>query len=327
MGYVGAGSPPPPAVEVVRSGIVESVHRAHVAVVDPDGQLTHFAGDPWVRSYPRSTLKPVLAAAMVELGFQPADAEQAALAASSHSGEDFHVAGVESMLDHFGLTPGALRNTPDWPFDEQARVAWIAAGNSKSSVAANCSGKHTAMLATCLANDWPLEGYLDPEHPLRGALADAVSQATGCDPDDVGVDGCGAAVWAVPLTGLARAFAALTAADEGSPGRIIADGMRAAPEFVGGTRRESTALMRSFPGMVAKDGADGVYGATLPDGRGVAIKIEDGAGRARPAAIGGVCLQLGLDADALAPIVAWEPVSGGGVPVGEMRPVVQLSEA
>ena len=182
------------------------------------------------------------------------------------------------------------------------------------------------MLATCLANDWPLEGYLDPEHPLRGALADAVSQATGCDPDDVGVDGCG------------RRWGG--AADRPGAGLRGPDGRRRRIPGTNHRRRDagSTGIRRrhptrvdgadaQLPGMVAKDGADGVYGATLPDGRGVAIKIEDGAGRARPAAIGGVCLQLGLDADALAPIVAWEPVSGGGVPVGEMRPVVQLSEA
>lgn len=325
MAFIGSGIAPPVAVEVVRGGRVESVHRAHIAVTDPAGELTMAAGDPTVRVYPRSALKPVLASIMVAHGFVPEHQQAAALAASSHSGEDFHQAGVTAMLQAVGLTPAALHNTPDWPFDEDAKVAWIAAGRPKTSLAANCSGKHAAMLSTCVANGWSTDDYLDPSHPLPVALASGVAAAVGDSVSDAGTDGCGAAIWAVPLVGLARAFGALVTASSGSPAAVIADGMRAAPEYVGGTRRDATALMRAFPGLLAKDGADGVYAAALPDGRGVAIKIEDGAARARPAAIAGTLRALGLDPQPLAAIADWEKVLGGGVPAGRMRPAVTLT--
>lgn len=326
MRYIGSGVPAPPAVEVVRGGIIESVHRAHIAVVGPDGRLLQAAGDPEVRVFARSSLKPLIAAAMVDLGFRPSSPQSAALSAASHSGEPFHVASVQAMLAAVGLNADALANTPDWPFDETARVAWIAGGGQKTRLHANCSGKHAAMLTTCVVNGWDVGSYLSPSHPLPMALGEAVAASTGADPADVAVDGCGAAIWAVPLVGLASAFAGLAAAAPGSSQRVIADGMRAAPEFVGGSRREATELMRAFPGMIAKDGADGVYAATLPDGRGVALKLEDGAPRARPAAIAGTLALLGLDPAALAPVLDWEKVNGGGRPVGQMRPVMELRE-
>lgn len=326
MRYIGDGAPAPAAVEVVRGDIVESVHRAHIAVVAPDGTLTQAAGDPQVAVFARSSLKPLLATAMVELGYQPQSPQIAALSASSHSGEPIHVATVEAMLAAAGLTTADLGNTPDWPFDEAARVAWIAGGGQKTRVHANCSGKHAAMLTTCQVNGWDTATYLEPTHPLPVALGQAVATMTGADPADVSVDGCGAAIWAVPLAGLARGFAAMASAEAGSPGRVIADGMRAAPEFVGGSHRESTTLMTTFPGMIAKDGADGVYAAVLPDGRAVAIKVEDGAARARPAAIAGTCALLGLDEGELAQVLDWEKVNGGGHPVGRMRPVMVLRD-
>ena len=326
MRYIGDGAPAPAAVEVVRGGIVESVHRAHIAVVAPDGTVLQAAGDPQVAVFARSSLKPLLATAMVEMGYRPTSPQIAALSASSHSGEPSHVAMVEAMLAAVDLTAAALGNTPDWPFDEAARVAWIASGGEKTRVHANCSGKHAAMLTTCLVNGWDTATYLDSSHPLPIALGDAVAAMTGANPADVSVDGCGAAIWAVPLAGLARGFAAMAAAEPGSAGRLIADGMRTAPEFVGGSHRESTTLMQTFPGMIAKDGADGVYAAALPDGRAVAIKVEDGAARARPAAIAGTLARLGLDEEALAPVLDWEKVNGGGRPVGWMRPVMVLRD-
>ncbi|MCB9411636.1 MAG: asparaginase [Actinobacteria bacterium] len=325
MGYLGESVPAPVAVEVVRGGIVESVHRAHIAVASADGELLAAAGDPHVAAFARSSLKPILAQAMVEFGYRPSSHAEAALAASSHSGEAFHIAGVEGMLTSIGLSPADLANTPDWPFDEVERVDWIATGGRKSRIAANCSGKHAAMLATCVANDWPTAGYLDHSHPLPTALGEFVAEATGADPAAVAVDGCGAAIWPVPLVGLARAFAALGQARPNSAGGIIADGMRAEPDYVAGHRREATALMRTFPGLVAKDGADGMYAAALPDGRGVALKISDGGARARPAAIAGTLVELGLDPELLAPIASWEQVLGGGRPAGEIRPTVRLT--
>lgn len=325
MAFIGTGAPPPVAVEVIRGNHVESVHRAHIAITDPDGTLILHAGNPAIEVYPRSALKPVLAAAMITLGFAPATPAAAALAASSHSGEDFHQAGVTEMLQQVGLTPEALRNTPDWPFDETAKVAWIAAGHQQSSLAANCSGKHAAMLSTCVANGWRTDDYLDPTHPLTTALNSSVAAQVGDDVGTAATDGCGAPIWPIALSVLAGAFSRLATAPTGSPERTIADGMRTAPEYVGGTRRDATALMRAFPGLLAKDGADGVYAAALPDGRGVALKVEDGSARARPAAIAGTLLALGLDPEPLARIADWEKVLGGGLPAGRLRPVVTLA--
>lgn len=321
---IGQGATPPIAVEVRRGPLVESVHRAHIAVTDADGRLTHHCGDPEALIYARSSLKPLLAAAMTRLGFAPRTPQHAALAASSHSGEPFHLEGVQAMLEFVGLGAEDLDNTPDWPFDEEQKLRVVAAGGRKSRLAANCSGKHAAMLATCSANGWPIHGYRSPNHPLQLALAEQIADMTGADPGQFGVDGCGALIWATPLSGLAAAFSALVGADADDPAAVIRDGMREAPEYVAGTTRDATALMRSLPGAIAKDGADAVYTAGLPDGTGIAIKIEDGGARARPAAIYGTLVALGLPADQLQPVIAGDRVLGGGEPAGQLRSVVRL---
>lgn len=313
----------PVAVEVIRGGIVECVHRAHIAVVDRTGELLAWAGDPQVMMLPRSTLKPLLAVGLVELGFAPERQEQLAVAASSHSGEAFHVEAVTAILSSIGLGPDALANTADWPFDADARDAYIASGGAKDSVHANCSGKHAGMLAACLAQGWDIDDYLSLEHPLQQALAAAVSAQVGQQLSAVTVDGCGAPVWAMPLRAMATGFAGLAAAGRNSAAATVADAMRAHPEYVGGSHRDVTELMRAVPGLVAKDGAEAVYCAGLPDGRGVAIKVEDGGGRARPAVIAGTLSELGIDG--LDEIEHWERVLGGGDPQGEVRSQVRLT--
>lgn len=312
------------AVEVVRGGIVEAVHRAHIAVVAPDGALTHYAGDPEALTFPRSSMKPVFAVTMAGLGFEPGDDRLTALSASSHSGEQMHVEAVQQILADAGLTADDLANAPDWPFDEQARIAWIAGGGQKTRLHANCSGKHAAMLATCVANGWQTDGYLSPDHPLQQALTDAVAQMCGADPAAFSIDGCGALVWSVPLAGLARAFSAIAQAPAGDPGHLVAEAMRSRPEFVGGSRREVTTLMRAVPGLIAKDGADCVYAAALPDGTAVALKVEDGSARVRPAVIAGTLAAMGVPAEDLVAVSEWEEVTGGGQRVGEYRCVVSL---
>ena len=323
MSSIGAGQAPPVAVTVVRGGTTESVHRAHIAVVDPDGQLVAYAGDPGVTILPRSTLKPLLSTAMVDLGLALDSTAMLAVASSSHSGEDMHVAAVQAILAAAGLDEDKLANTPDWPFETNAREEYIAGGGAKSRVRANCSGKHAAMLTVCAQRGWPLTGYLAPDHPLQVALAQSVSTMVGHDLSAPTVDGCGAPVWALPLQALARGFAELASADPDSPAGLVSAAMRANPEYVGGSHRDVTELMRAIPGLVAKDGAEAMYCAGLPDGRGVAIKIEDGGGRARPAVIAGTLSALGLDG--LEPIASWEGVLGGGIPAGEVVPTVTLT--
>lgn len=323
MSSIGAGQAPPVAVKVVRGGTTESVHRAHIAVVTADGTLTAYAGDPDVTILPRSTLKPLLSTAMVGLGLALDPPELLAVASSSHSGEDMHAAAVRAILAASGLSEELLANTPDWPFETTAREEYIAAGGLKSTVRANCSGKHAAMLTVCLQQGWPTAGYLDPAHPLQQALARAVSELVDHDLSAPTVDGCGAPVWSLPLKSLARGFAYLASGAPDSPAGLVSAAMRAHPDYVGGSHRDVTELMRAVPGLVAKDGAEAMYCAGLPDGRGVAIKIEDGSGRARPAVIAGTLSELGFDG--LEQISNWEGVLGGGVPAGEVVPTVVLN--
>ena len=321
---VGFGMAPPIAVEVVRGERVESVHRAHVAVVDVTGTVLASAGDPQVAVYPRSALKPLFAVAMLQAGLTLTRTDYLALAASSHSGEPIHVETVLAMLAEAGCSEADLANTPGWPYDERARVAWIATGGEKTRVHANCSGKHSAMLATCVRNGWPRTGYTQPGHPLVAALGGGLAAQVGVELADPATDGCGAPVWMMPLAALATGYARLANAHAGTPARAVADAMRDHPEFVGGTRRDVTEIMRHLPGVVAKDGADGVYAAGLPDGRGVAVKVEDGSTRAIPATMAAALIAAGFDATALAPVLAWEKVLGGGEPAGEMRARISL---
>jgi L-asparaginase II len=182
----------------------------------------------------------------------------------------------------------------------------------------NCSGKHAGMLLTAVQTGADPRTYLDPAHPVQRAVEDALADLTGETPTGPAVDGCGAPLWAVSLAGLARAFGRLALGGQPAEARV-ADAVRAHPELVSGTRRDELALHRGLPGVVAKAGAESVYAVGLPDGRGVALKIDDGGTRARPVAMAAVLQRLGLVADVL-DAQASVPVLGGGRPVGEVRP-------
>jgi L-asparaginase II len=182
----------------------------------------------------------------------------------------------------------------------------------------NCSGKHAAMLATCVHNDWPVHDYLDPAHPLQQRIRDTHVELAGEPVTVTVVDGCGAPQFGISLRGLARAFAALVTAPPGSPPRRVADAMRARPDLVGGTGRDVTRLMSGAPGVLAKDGAEGVYAAALPSGAAVAVKIADGAARARMPVLVAALRRLGLEAHVLDEL-ATHPVLGGGEQVGTLH--------
>lgn len=254
------------------------------------------------------------------------DGELLALAAASHSGEDFHVAGVRAILASAGLTEEDLQCPPDYPLDEQANRAMIAAGARPDRIHMNCSGKHAAMLATCVAAGWPTQSYRDPDHPLQLEIKSALSGLAGEPVAAVGVDGCGAPLMAISVTGLARAFRAVVLAEPGTAERAVADAMRAYPEWTSGTTRPERALMKAVPGLLLKSGADGVEGFALADGRAGAFKIEDGAARGRVPVTTALLRALGAEAepgadvDALAAL-ATSPVYGGGQVVGEIRAV------
>ncbi|MET8253552.1 asparaginase [Micromonospora sp. NPDC005197] len=309
-----------PLAEVVRSGFVEGAHRGSVVVLDAAGVPLATAGDVTAPIFPRSASKPMQAIGMLRAGLTLTDPADLALVSASHAGEDFHLARVGALLDRAGLDASALHCPPDLPVGAAAREAVLRAGGGPSRVQMNCSGKHSGMLLTCEAAGWPRDGYWRPEHPLQQGLRAAIEEFTGEQAAAVGVDGCGAPVLAVSLTGLAGAYLRLVGAEPGSAPRTVADAMRAHPEIVGGTQADDTRLMRGVPGLLAKVGAEGVFAVGLPGVGAVALKIDDGADRARMPVLVSALRRLGVDAPVLAEY-AEVPLFGGGVPVGAVRPL------
>lgn len=305
--------------EVVRSGMVESRHHGSVVALGPDGTVVLAVGETDTAMYPRSANKPAQAAAMLRCGL-PLDGELLALAAASHSGEDFHIMGARRILAAADLDEGLLQNVPGWPLDEIAMLAYARRGLEKSSIAADCSGKHAAMLVTCAVNGWNVGDYLTPEHPLQVAIHDTIEELAGEPVGPPGVDGCGAPLFAMTLTGLARTFRALALGPPVSAERQIVEAIRAHPQWTSGTLRDEARLIRSVPNLFAKAGAEGVYAAALDDGRAVAVKIADGSPRARPVVMAAALRRLGVDYPVLDDLTH-PAVLGGGQPVGEIRPV------
>jgi L-asparaginase II len=306
---------------VVRSGFVEGHHHGSVIALRADGAVELSVGTPDAPMLPRSCLKPLQAVGMLRAGLVVADDELAVICAS-HSGSPAHVDVVRRVLARGGLDEHALDNTPSLPLDEAARRTMICADDGPSRLTQNCSGKHAGMLATCVAAGWPASGYLDPTHPLQTALRATTEELAGESVTATVVDGCGAPMFAISLAGLARAFATLAVAAIGTPERRCADAMRAYPELVGGVGRDVTELMRGIPGLVAKDGAQGVYAAALSDGRAAAVKIDDGAARARLPVLLTALRAVGV-LELAAPeleVLSTTPVLGHGEPVGEVRP-------
>lgn len=307
-----------PVAHLVRSGVIEGVHHGSVAVLTADGGVGFQLGDIEAAFYPRSALKPVQAVAMVRAGL-PLEGALLSLAAASHSGEERHLEGARRILEDAGLTEDHLRNVPDLPYGAPVRDAWVREGRQPSRLAQNCSGKHAAMLCTARLNGWSLDDYLDPAHPLQQAIAEIVEDLTGQAVARVSVDGCGAPLFAVSLHGLARAAARIAAAEPGTPERLVADAMREHPEMASGDGRDVAALMRAVPGLLAKDGFEGVAVAALPDGRAVAVKVADGADRARTPVTTAALVRAGVD-PAVLTAFAGAPLLGGGEVVGRIRP-------
>lgn len=310
----------PVLVHVTRGGFVESAHRATLVATDAAGgtPLRHGRVDDPV--LPRSSLKPVQALAMVRHGLD-LPPHLLALVCSSHSAEEVHREAVAEILARVDLDLTALQNTPALPLGELEHARWLVAGTAPAPVAQDCSGKHAGMLVTCRVNGWPIEDYLDPGHPLQQAIAATTAEVVG-PVSHTTVDGCGAPLFAVPLSGLAASFGHLASAGAESDEGRVAAAMRAAPHMVGGTGRDVTAFMEAVPGLVAKDGAESVYAAGLPDGRGVAVKVADGApfARARQGLLAHALLELGVDTPGLRAL-ADQPVLGHGRPVGAVEVV------
>ena len=313
-------SEPVVLAEVWRSGVLEGVHRGHAVVLDPSGAVLRAWGDPSVRILPRSANKPSQASAMVRAGL-PLEDELLALAAASHSGEDFHVEGARRILALGELDESALLTPPDLPLDDEVRARVLARGGGPTRIQMNCSGKHAAMLLTCRVNDWSTSDYTAIDHPLQVRAREELESLAGETAWASAVDGCGAPLFGLTLAGLARLGTSCVLADPGSPPRTVADAMRAHPEWVAGTSRDATALARALPDVLLKEGAEAVYLATFPDGTSIALKIDDGANRARPVAMAGVLRSIGVHHEVIEE-QAHSPLHGGGRVVGEIRPAL-----
>lgn len=313
---------PAELVRIIRSGFHEGSHYGAVVVTEPDGTVLHARGPVDDPIFPRSSNKPFQSVAMLAAGADLAGADLA-LASASHSGEPMHVERVLAMLDRAGLTESDLGCPTALPLNERARNELIAQGVAPGKVYMNCSGKHAGMLTACVHQGWDTVGYLDPAHPLQHSVRDQVARLSGEEPSAVGIDGCGAPLFAISLTALARAFGRVNAADGGTAEAAVSAAMREYPEMVGGSGREDTRLMRAHAGLLVKGGAEGVHCAALLDGRCVAVKISDGGDRARMPVLAAGLRFLGLSSDLLDEL-GTGVVLGGGRQVGtaELAPGV-----
>ena len=244
-----------------------------------------------------------------------------ALVGASHDGTTMHTDGARRILAGAGLDEGALANTRSLPLDRASAEAVLRAGLPRTSLLMNCSGKHSGMLATCVLNGWAHDpSYLHFDHPLQLEITAAIDDLCDEPHAHIGVDGCGAPAHAMSLIGLARAFRSIARGAAGPAGDDVYAAMTAHPEMVGGAQRDVTTFMRHVPGLMAKDGADGVFAAALPDGRAVALKIADGGDRARPPVMVAALQALGIDTRAVAPLVE-ERIMGHGRTVGVVRAI------
>ncbi|HEX4679193.1 MAG TPA: asparaginase [Gaiellaceae bacterium] len=254
-------------VTVRRGDVVEAVHRVHAATTD--GEVW---GDPDLTFFLRSSSKPIQAIPFVD-GYDDLDDDEIAIACASHRAEPAQLAAVRKVLARAGATADELENG-------------LQDGRPDGKLGHNCSGKHAGMLAACRAHGWPLHPYRDPAHPLQQRVAELLGG------DHIAVDGCGVPTFSTTLAGAA---ALLTS----TPQRIR-DAMRARPELVGGESGSvDTDLMRLRDGWIAKVGAEGLFCAAHADGRGLALKAEDGAFRAIGPAL---ALVLGIDELAETPV-------------------------
>jgi L-asparaginase II len=231
-----------------------------------------------------------------------------------------HLAAAREILATVGLTEDDLSNTKDYPLDDDAAADVVRGGGVKTKLQMNCSGKHSGMLATCVHNGWSHdESYLSESHPLQQRITQMVPELSGEEAAFIGIDGCGAPAHAMSLTALARVFRTVVMSEPTSAPGKVAHAMRSHPEMVGGPARDVTLLMQGVPGLLGKDGAEGVFAVALPDGRAVALKIADGANRARPPMMKAALEALGIDTSRVDPKAFDSTIYGHGKPVGSVR--------
>ncbi len=297
-------------LEVVRNEMVESIHNGHLLILDSSGNDLLKLGDVDELIYPRSAVKSLQASAMLRAGLK-LTGPQLALACASHAGSQAHLDVALSILRGAGVDENALRNTPDKPLDPKERAAW--GDKAPTSLAANCSGKHSAMVATCVANGWDLESYKKADHPLQRAIAAEFEKLSGEKITKVGVDGCGAALFAISLRALANAVRNLTLSNEPIHQEVV-NACRNNPVMVSGIGRLPTLLMQKVPGLFVKDGAEGVMIMSTPKGEVIVWKMSDGSQRGNSPLSIATLSHLGISVD-----LERENVMGDGQVVGEIR--------
>jgi L-asparaginase II len=326
----------PELVEAWRGTMVESRHRGSFAVVDADGRVIEARGDVERPVYPRSAIKPLQALPLVETG--AADAlnvagEELALACASHGGEPRHVAAVAGWLARLGLSERDLECGAHPPSHPPSARALYAERKEPTALHNNCSGKHTGMLATCVHLRERTRGYIAIDHPAQQRVIRALSEMCGVELANAprGIDGCGLPQLAIPLTALARAFARFAAPDHlpptrGAACRRIADAILAHPFMLAGSGRFCTQAIEAARGKaLVKTGAEGVFVAALPaKGLGIALKIDDGAGRAAEVAMAALLIRYaGLDEVETRAFQSFSrpTISNvAGLPVGKLAP-------
>jgi L-asparaginase II len=299
--------------EYVRDGVVESEHRGFLAALNADGSILKSLGDVETRIFPRSTVKCAQASAMVRSGLD-IEPRLLALAQSSHSGAQMHLDGAREILASVGLAESALQCALDRPLGDAERRAW--GENPPTQIAMNCSGKHAAMLATCVKNGWPIETYLDANHPLQLAIKDELENLAGEKITLTSTDGCGAPLFLLSLIGLARAIRAITISTD-PVHQSVMNAARTFPEMVGGVGRHNTEMMQQVPGLFMKDGAEAVNVCSLADGRTFVFKVSDGSLRAFRTIVHACLKDFGIDT-ALTP----EKVMGGPRVIGTIRATI-----
>jgi L-asparaginase II len=321
--------PPVPLARVIRSGVEESIHTGDIAVVEADGTVVAFAGDPNRQMFARSSMKPLQATVSLSLApFDFTDREMAVMCAS-HNAEPVHIEAVRSLLARAGVEEEALLCPSVRPWDDES----LAADPERRRINSDCSGKHAGMLAACVAKGWPLPSYREPDHPLQQEIRRAVLLASGEERVHIGVDGCGVPVHGMPLRAMATIYARLARPEwlgdlEKAAGRAVG-AMRTEPYMVAGRNRPDTAVMQQTAQMIAKGGAEGLMcAADVERGWGVAVKMRDGASRATGPVLIHALRSLGLLEDrSLAGLEAFArpPVLGGGELVGEIVAAFDLS--
>jgi len=297
-------------LEVVRNEMVESIHSGHLLITDKAGKSILELGDLDSPIYPRSAIKAIQAAAMLRAGLEVSP-KQLALICASHAGSIEHLEVATSILAGAGLSEKDLQNTKDKPLGISERLAW--AEREPTSLAANCSGKHAGMLATCRVNGWDISNYKDPSHPLQQLIKREFENLTGAEMNKVGIDGCGAPLFALSLRDLANAFRNLVQSSDDIYKEVI-NACRSNPVMVAGLGRLPTILMSKVAGLFVKDGAEGVMVIATDSGEVIVWKMSEGSQRgAATLALASLShLQIEVELER-------EVVLGGGQVVGEIR--------